>query len=496
MAKPAIVPDWTDESDLAQRLQEVDFQPTFAVLDFDETLWLRNSTEEFIRFARPSVIVAIVMQILGMLKPWRLISRDNPDYYRDWIRIWAVVLVSPWSILAWRKHAARIGPAYLNASLLRDIAAICPDRIIVATYGFDFIVKPLAAAIDRNMEVVVASSLRDAPRLRAIGKGCALQRAIGTDALTQSIVVTDNFVDQDLCNACAHGFYVRWPEAVYEQAGLTPMIPLAYTSKVKRPKENYLLNGLLGYDYAVLWLAFALFSPAILPFSVALGFYLLAFFAVYEIGYFDNDRVGLAKEAKPVVSPEFARYSKNFRPGWAWTFGLVLAALGAGVETLGQIGVDGSGGMIADLRMFARNWLFAMLLIGVTRATFVWFNALQPSMRFVPMLVLQVERTLGYALLLPTGPVGALLCISHAIGRWMPYVIYRYGGDRREFPAHVAALVVFLMCFPLLVISDRRPFTEMLTPELGVVLLYLGLRAAKDMARQRSSGLSLRAKLS
>ena len=79
MAKPAIVPDWTDESDLAQRLREVDFQPTFAVLDFDETLWLRNSTEEFIRFARPSVIVAIVMQILGMLKPWRLISRDNPD---------------------------------------------------------------------------------------------------------------------------------------------------------------------------------------------------------------------------------------------------------------------------------------------------------------------------------------------------------------------------------------------------------------------------------
>ena len=118
------------------------------------------------------------------------------------------------------------------------------------------------------------------------------------------------------------------------------------------------------------------------------------------------------------------------------------------------------------------------------------------SYKFVPMLVLQVERTLGYALLLPTGPVGALLCISHAIGRWMPYVIYRYGGDRREFPAHVATLVVFLMCFPLLVISDRRPVTEMLTPELGVVLLYLGLRAAKDMARQRSSGLSLRAKLS
>ncbi|WP_298092733.1 hypothetical protein [uncultured Sphingomonas sp.] len=496
MAKPAIVPDWTDESDLAQRLQDIGFRPAYAVLDFDETLWLRNSTEEFIRFARPSIIVAVVLQILGLLKPWRLCSRQNPDYYRDWIRIWAVVLVSPWSVIAWRNHAAKIGRAHVNAGLLRDIAAIRPERIVVATYGFDFIVKPLVAAIDPGMEVVVASSLRDAPRLRAIGKGYALECAIGADDLTRSIVVTDNFVDQDLCSACAHGFYVRWPEAVYEQAGLTPMIPLAYTSKVKRPKENYLLNGLLGYDFAVLWLAFAVFSPTILPFTVALGFYLLAFFAVYEIGYFDNDRVGLIKEAKPVVSPEFARYSKHFCPGWAWVFGTVLAGLGAGVETLGRLGVDGSDGLLADLRMFAWNWLFAMLLIGLTRATFIWFNALQPSMRFVPMLVLQVERTLGYALLLPTGPVGALLCISHAIGRWIPYVIYRYGGDRRDFPAHVTALLVFLTCLPLLAISDRRPFGEMLTPELGVVLLYLGLRAAKDMARQRSRGFRLRAELS
>ena len=475
-------PVWTDAAELDSRLHALESEPDLAVLDFDETLWLRNSTEEFIAFARPAVLVAVVLQILGLIKPWRLISRAKAGYYRDWIRVWAVVIVAPWSVLAWRRHAARIGPAHANIPLLNSIAAIHPGRVVVATYGFAMIVRPLLAAIDPALDLVVASSLRDAPRLRSIGKGRALELAVGADLLRRSIAVTDNIVDRDLCSRCAHGFYVRWPDAVYQQAGLTPMIPLAYTARVKRPTENYLVNGLIGYDYAVLWLAFALFSPTIALTSVAVALYLLGFFAVYEIGYFENDRVGLAREARPVVSREFALYGKHFRPRWAWIFGLIFTGLGAAVETVGQIGTNGG---MAWMAPFARHWLLAVLLIGATRLTFHWFNALEPKMRVIPMLMLQLERTLGYALLLPIEPVGALLCTSHAIGRWVPYVIYRYGGDRRDFPAHVATLLVFTACFPLLVITHPQPVREAFTPELLIIAAYLSLRAAKDLARHR-----------
>jgi hypothetical protein len=488
--KPTSDPEWTSEGNLERRLENSEYGQSLVVLDFDETLWLRNSTEEFIAFARPAVVVAIVMQLLGLIKPWRFFSRGNPEQYRDWIRIWAVVLVSPWSIRAWRTHAAQIGPRHANAALLSSVAVTNPERVVIATYGFDFIVGPLVAAIDPDMEVVVASTLRDAPRLRSLGKGYALQQALGAKALARSIAVTDSLLDRDLCNACGHRFYVRWSKAVYEQAGLTPMIPLAYTSKVKRPTENYLLNGLIGYDYAVLWLAFALFSPTILTSSIALAFYLIAFFAVYEIGYFENDRVGLAKEAKPVVSPEFARYSKNFRPTWAWIFGAVLAGMGAAVETLGQLAIIGTGHEFGAISIFLRNWLLAMVLIGGTRLTFLWFNATKPSMRFIPMLVLQLERTLGYALLLPLGLAGALLCVSHAMGRWIPYIIYRYGGHRGDFPAHVASLLVFLALVSLLLVAHRQAIGGIVTPELIVMALYLGLRAAKDVVRPRSGGRS------
>ena len=104
---PADPPVWTDAAELDSRLHALESEPDLAVLDFDETLWLRNSTEEFIAFARPAVLVAVVLQILGLIKPWRLISRAKAGYYRDWIRVWAVVIVAPWSVLAWRRH----GPA-------------------------------------------------------------------------------------------------------------------------------------------------------------------------------------------------------------------------------------------------------------------------------------------------------------------------------------------------------------------------------------------------
>jgi hypothetical protein len=485
---------WTDEHDLKDRLTEdVTAHPPCIILDFDETLWLRNSTEEFLAHVRPRIVAALILQILGLIKPWMLLSRQHPERYRDWIRIGVLLAATPWSWFTWRKYAIGAGLRHANASLLHIVTAVRPRRVVVATYGFAFIVKPLLASIDTRLDLVAASSLFHGTRLRRIGKGEAIRRVIGSTLLSQSVAITDSAIDRDLCDSCKYSYYVRWKDAVYEQARLTPMIPLVYTVKVKRPRENYLLNGILGYDYVVLWLAFALLSPTLLATSIAIGCYLLAFFAVYEIGYHDNDRVGLVKEARPVVSPEYALYGHHFRAAWAWAFGIGFAALGAAVQTYVEPSSVTRIGQLDGLALLVWRWSMTLLLLCVTRLTFMWFNALSPKMRMIPMLVLQLERTLGYALMMAIDRIGTVLCISHAIGRWIPYVIYRYGGERRDFPAHIATLIVFLACLPVVLVSDRLPASSALTFEFYVITTYLALRALKNLLsgkRTRAPALS------
>src|SRR5258708_35924997 len=42
------------------------------VVDLDETLYLRNSTEDFIDCAWPGLLALLLLQVLDLLQPWRL----------------------------------------------------------------------------------------------------------------------------------------------------------------------------------------------------------------------------------------------------------------------------------------------------------------------------------------------------------------------------------------------------------------------------------------
>ncbi len=41
------------------------------LVDLDETLFLRNSTEDFIDTARPGILALLLMRLLDVLRPWR-----------------------------------------------------------------------------------------------------------------------------------------------------------------------------------------------------------------------------------------------------------------------------------------------------------------------------------------------------------------------------------------------------------------------------------------
>ena len=475
-APPAIAPD--DSAVFFQALEEHPASD-FVVVDFDETLWLRNSTEEFLSSVRPRFLAAIVLQVLGMVKPWRLFQRSRPNHYRDWIRVLAVLAVAPWSLWLWRRRAAELGPRYVNQPLRDAIRQRPGPEFIVVSFGFREIVRPLLAAIDPRLPLRESCSLRSGARLRQEGKASALKRHFGPETLRRALVITDSDADADLLQASSKPFLVQWPDAHYEQAGLKPLMPFVYLQRVKRPDENYLRNAVLGHDLPVLILAYALVSSQPLAAGAAILLFVLSFFTAYETGYHENDRLGLLLERKPKVSANYHTLGRNFSPGFAWAVAILLAGAASLLawRSLSWIPpVVGTGwlGFLATWAAFVGFLVFMRLL-------FRWQNVIEPQGRIVPMLGLQVGRVLGYAIIFPTSVIGALLCVAHGVARWIPYMIYRFGGSRRDVPNHLNCLMLLLLFAGAVAIGGDPG--ALLTWQSGLIFAYVGARGAKDLLK-------------
>lgn len=259
------------------------------------------------------------------------------------------------------------------------------------------------------------------------------------------------------------------------------MRPFFYTNKVKRPEENYIFNGVFGWDFLTVILAYAIFLDRPILVSISLLFYLLGFYSIYEIGYYENDASAIKNEIAPRVHPNFNEFASQFNPILAWVYGLVLLGVGAAIQAY----TYGGSYLEADshaIEAFMRNWVASIALVSMTRLTFRYFNSLRPRTRVVPMLALQLERTLGYAFMLPIGPIGIVLCMSHSFARWFPYLLYRSGYPREAFPIHIGALVLFA-CFAgtLFIVEDSLQLDVSFDDQFYVIAAYLGLRAAKQI---------------
>ncbi len=448
------------------------------IVDFDETLWLRNSTEEFLNSVRPRFLAAIVLQVLGFLQPWRLLERNEPYHYRDWIRVLAVLVIAPWSLWLWRRKAADLGPRFVNGPLLEAIRNTPGRGASMVSFGFRELVQPLLAAIDPRIPLVESCSLRSGAKLRVEGKASAMQRHYGADTVRDALVITDSEVDQDLLQASDKSFLIQWPEAHYEQAGLKPMMPFVYLQRVKRPDENYLRNAILGHDLPVLILAYALISVQPWLAVGAILLFVLGFFTAYETGYYENDRMGLKLESKPKVSANFHALGHNFSPGFAWSVAALLTAV-ASYFTYEELSWIPEALRVEGLAAFFAVWAAFMFYLVVTRLLFHWQNVIEPQGRIVPMLGLQVGRVLGYALIFPTSVIGALFCVAHGVSKWIPYVVYRFGGSRREVPNHVNCLLVLTLLAAAVAIGGNT--AAFLNWQSALIFAYVGARAAKEM---------------
>lgn len=173
------------------------------ILDFDETLFLRNSTMEYLRCGRPRVLARIICKVVDLVRPWRLSKcPDRKHVYRDWLRVLAVTLLMPWTLPLWTfVFAPQLGRNFMNQPLVAAISNSNHRDVRVVTFGFRAVVAPLLAATGLPFRLY-AAPLIFGYRVRSLGKLKYLEREIGLKQVAGSICVTDSKEDSDLLGAC------------------------------------------------------------------------------------------------------------------------------------------------------------------------------------------------------------------------------------------------------------------------------------------------------
>ena len=416
--------------------------------DLDETLYLRNSTEDFIDSAVPGLLALMLMKILELVKPWRW---SGGHATRDVWRTGLICIVLPWTKLIWRRRVQKRAAKFGNQPLLAAIRARQAETVI-ATVGFSDIVQPLIAAMGLTDTRIVSSrmySFHD----RLAGKSRLLTAALGADAVRHAMIVTDSVDDFDLLSACAKPLRVIWPTAQYRTALSRIYLPIEYLARVKRPGERYFIRGVLQEDFAYWLLTSLVLTATPLMHAAGLLLLLISFWAVYERGYVDNDLVASQFEAEPKLSVEFYRnpVATPILQPWLWA-----AAFGAAAIFVLRFPGDPQA---VDFYKWA----------AVLVATYIWFklyNRVDKRTRVWMFPVLQMARTAAFVALVPVSLVGAAALAAHLFSRWVPYYVYRFGG--RNWPETQPALIrltFFILIASLFAISQG----------LNSVLNYTGL---------------------
>lgn len=444
----------------------------WVIVDLDETLWLRNSTEAFLDHARPRFLVATLLTLIDALRPWRLIGPgvDAAFVWRDWWRVTLTLALTPWNYWRWRRHAPKLAWKWRNPRLLalldrHDRGRRAGGRLVVASLGFGPIVRPLMQGLLADVPVVAASLARGA-RDRAAGKWALLGARLELAALRRALFITDHAGhDGDVLRQVARPVVVRWPEARFEPACTRVYVPFRYTLEGKHVGHNH-LRVFLTTDAVALLLAVA---PAVgAPVAAALaGLFLMAsFFVVFEIGYHENDALGAEREAAPTLTEARLRRLGTVVEAKAWGWALALALPGLALLASHEIPAWTNGTWRLDLPWLGAAWL-ALLL--ATRGMFATFNRIDEISRVLLYLPLQATKGLGIvlALALPVTVAGVALLLALPIARWIPYVIYRHAGIRWQTPDRLHRLILVVVALAALLPVVAR---DALSP-LGIALV-------------------------
>jgi hypothetical protein len=403
-----------------------------ALIDLDETLYLRNSTEDFIDSAVPKLLACLLMRALDVLKPWRIIGGAET---RDVWRVRALVFFFPWTFIHWRFRVVRLAARHVNQPLM-DALRKRGELPIIATNGFRSVVKPLIAALGLPDAKIVAARIW-AFEDRRRGKLWLTSKALGLETVSRSLVLTDSLQDSALLSASALPLLTTWPDAAYVRAFKGVYLPGEYVTQVKRPGERFIIRGILQEDFAY-WILSSIALAAAPLFHVAgLLFLLLSFWAIYEAGYVDNDVIAATLEKAPKLSKTF--YDNLVAtPLWQpWIWAVASGAMGIY--------------FLHSFKDLPLNDLIKWTVVLLSLYTwFCLYNRFDKGTRIWMFPILQLARSAAFIVLAPVTVIGACALGAHALSRWMPYFIYRYGGKGWPEAQPQMTRLLFLSVFALL----------------------------------------------
>ncbi len=430
------------------------------LVDLDETLYLSNTTEDFIDCARPGFAAAAVLSLVDWIKPWRW---TGGAVTRDVWRVRVVKVLFPWTSWRWHRRVPHLAKQFGNVPLLDALRRSCAPPVIV-TMGFASIVTPLIAAFGfDDARIVATRTSRD--RLR--GKLGQAMDALGEDTVRRSLAITDSTDDLPLLDACARPLRTAWPGACHRAAHSDVYLPGRYLQRIKRPGERYIVRAILQEDFAFWLLSSIALAAMPLTHTAGLLFLLFSFWAIYECGYVDNDRIAARYEKRPKLTTAFYE-TPVATPRWQpWIWSLVAAAVA--IPLLRFPGVP----TLAD---FA-EWLAVLL---VTHAWFALYNRFDKRTRVWLYPGLQLARTAAFAVLVPVTVLGAVALSAHVLAKWLPYYVYRFGGRNwPETPQTLTRLLFFGVMSTLIALTQG--WSSLMTWSAAALLGWNLFRARKEL---------------
>ena len=405
-------------------------------VDFDHTLFLKNSTEAFLDSARPAFLVAPLLKILGALQPWRLLP-GGASQWRDMVRVLMVLVLTPWTLLLFYGRAKSLFTKHLNKELDRKLANVPADRIVIASFGLRFVIRALIKNSRYAEARLVAPSLFGLPGTKKNGKLDLLKQEDLLPDADKDVFYTDNPVDDaDIIEHVAQSHIAQWDENDETGAFHNSYLPLFYTAKIKR-SPRFLVRQVLLEEMPIIMLAFGLFLPgpplAILGTICGIGLLFLSFHTIYEIGYADNDKTGLKNEINPKLSENFFKYPDyKLQPfAWIWSFLLAFAA----ISIMTPAHIQGISTLFAS-DAIANPWLQKLTLAAVWMLVpisalfcFLAFNRSSLRLRVFVYLPLHALKYFGPAVFFVLNPISLALIVAQIIRTWSLYLVRRANGN-------------------------------------------------------------------
>ena len=186
------------------------------VIDFDETLLLRNSTAEYINSLRPRLLGFILVNLLKIIRPWAWLPKPfRGKEVQDWFLVIIPTILLPWTILLWRNQGEQLAQDYGNQEIIDAVQQNADSPITIASVGFKFIIEPILQHLPIRQDNLIGCGFWRGASDRAQGKLSMMRSSFSESEIKEAILVTDSKDDLPLLQIVAHPCLTVWSLAKY-----------------------------------------------------------------------------------------------------------------------------------------------------------------------------------------------------------------------------------------------------------------------------------------